>query len=234
MRNHVTQNLLKKKAGEVVKRLAKTFPQARVELNYTSPLELLVATILSAQCTDVKVNQVTVRLFGKYRRPEDYLRVPVEELAEDIRATGFFRQKSNHIRGAMHRLIQAHGGEVPGEMEALTHLPGVGRKTANVILGNIFGVPGIVVDTHMIRVSNRLGLTAAEDPLKVETELGKLLPARDWIRFSQVMVLHGRYLCKARKPQCEDCPLMDQCDYFRQTFVPKAKGERRARPGQYR
>ncbi len=204
----------RKKAGEVCRRLKRSFPDARVELNYTTPLELLVATLLSAQCTDIKVNQVTASLFKKYPRPEDYLRAPVQELEEEIRPTGFFRQKARSIRGCMEILLAEHGGEVPGSMEALTRLPGVGRKTANVILGNVFGIPGVVVDTHMSRVSNRLGLTREQDPVKIEAALGELLPPEEWVRFSQVMVLHGRYVCKARKPLCDQCALVDLCPYF--------------------
>lgn len=204
----------RKKAGEVCWRLKREFPDARVELDYTTPLELLVATLLSAQCTDVKVNQVTASLFKKYHRPEDYLRAPVEEVEEEIRPTGFFRQKAKSIRGCMELLLAEHGGAVPGDMEALTRLPGVGRKTANVILGNVFGVPGIVVDTHMIRLSNRLGLTDEEDPERIERALGALLPPEEWVEFSQVMVLHGRYVCKARKPRCDQCALKDLCAYF--------------------
>lgn len=204
----------RQRAGEACRRLRREFPEARVELDYTTPLELLVATLLSAQCTDLKVNQVTARLFAKYRKPEDYLMAPAAALEEDIRPTGFFRQKAKSIRGCMEILLAEHGGEVPGDIGALTRLPGVGRKTANVILGNVFGVPGIVVDTHMSRLSNRLGLTDEEDPVKIESALGALLPPEDWIKFSQMMVLHGRYVCKARQPLCDQCALTDLCPYF--------------------
>ena len=207
---------LKKKAAEVDLRLRQDFPHARVELDHKNPIELLVATILSAQCTDVKVNEVTQTLFGKYRGPADYLKVEVEALEEDIRQTGFFRQKTKNIRGAMQILLDEHGGEVPGDMESLVKLPGVGRKTANVLLGNVFGIPGIVVDTHMTRVANRLGFTTGKDAVKIEHAVGALLPPELWIKFSQVAVLHGRYVCKARKPLCDDCSLIDLCKYFKE------------------
>ena len=194
--------------------LKQTIPETRVDLDYTNALELMVATVLSAQCTDVKVNEVTADLFAKYRRAEDYLGVDAEELEEDIRQTGFFRQKAKNIRAAMELLIAEHGGEVPGDMEALVRLPGIGRKSANVILGNIFGVPGIVVDTHVGRVSVRLGLTREKDPVKVEKALGGLLPKEEWITFGQRLVLHGRYVCKARKPRCDECALISHCSYF--------------------
>jgi endonuclease-3 len=217
----VNEDELKERARQVFKDLKKAFPNPRVELDYSNPLELLVATILAAQCTDVKVNQVTQQLFAKYRSPRDYLKVPVEELEEDIHPTGFFRQKARNIRCSMEVLLENHGGEVPPCMEDLVRLPGVGRKTANVILGNIYDIPGIVVDTHMGRVSRRLGLTRAEDPVAIERALGKLLPPKDWTLFSQIMVLQGRYICKARKPQCDECAVMARCEYFENT--PAAK-----------
>ena len=212
---------LKVQARQVLKGLKKAIPDPRVELDYSNPIELLVATILSAQCTDVRVNQVTADLFAKYTTPQDYLRVAVEELEEDIHATGFFRQKASNICKSMTILLEEHDGEVPADMDALTRLPGVGRKTANVILGNIFGLPGIVVDTHVGRVSRRLGLTREEDPVKIEHALGELLPSKEWNVFSQTMVLHGRYTCKARNPLCDDCALMAQCEYFKKSVAPK-------------
>jgi endonuclease-3 len=205
---------LEEKAQAVCKELKKAYPNPRVELEYTQALELLVATVLSAQCTDVKVNEVTRNLFRKYQKAEDYLRVSQEELEQDIRPTGFFRQKAKNIRGIMEILLKEHNGEVPGDMEALTRLPGIGRKSANVILGNVHGVPGIVVDTHVGRVSRRLGLTGEEDPVKVEFALGELLPREEWTVFGQTMVLHGRYVCKARRPLCDECALMAHCEYF--------------------
>ena len=190
---------LKIRSRQILKELKRVLPDPRIELDYSEPLELLVATILAAQCTDLRVNQVTADLFRKYKTPQDYLRVAGEELEEDIHATGFFRQKASNIRRAMAILLDDHEGQVPADLDALVRLPGVGRKTANVILGNIFGIPAIVVDTHMSRVSRRLGLTREEDPVKIERALGELLPSRDWFLFSQTMVLHGRYICKAKK-----------------------------------
>ena len=202
------------RAQIVCRALEKTIPQARVELNYGNALELMVATLLAAQSTDVKVNEVTAGLFKKYQCAADYVAVAVEELEEDIRPTGFYRQKAKHIRAAMGMLIAEHDGQVPGQMDALLGLPGIGRKSANVILGNVYGVPGIVVDTHVGRVSRRLGLTAATDPVKIERALAHLLPPEEWTAFGQRVVLHGRYVCKARKPRCDECVLMPHCDYF--------------------
>ncbi len=212
---------LKKKAAVVYRRLQKAHPDARIELKFKTPLELLVATVLSAQCTDVRVNEVTASLFKKYRKPEDYLRRALSELEADIRPTGFFRQKAKSLRGAMERMVDTFGGEVPGDMEGLTRLPGIGRKTANVILGNAFGVPGIVVDTHVARVSQRIGLTDQKNPEKIETALGGLFPRKSWTHLSHLLIFHGRYICKARKPLCDRCPLTDVCDYFRQSPHPK-------------
>ena len=202
------------RAQIVGRALEKTIPQARVELNYGNALELMVATMLAAQSTDVKVNEVTAGLFKKYQCAADYVAVAVEELEEDIRPTGFYRQKAKHIRAALGMLIAEHDGQVPGQMDALLGLPGIGRKSANVILGNVYGVPGIVVDTHVGRVSRRLGLTAATDPVQVERALAQLLPPEEWTAFGHRVVLHGRYVCKARKPRCDECVLMPHCDYF--------------------
>ena len=202
------------RAQIVCRELKKTIPEPRVELNYDNPLELMVATMLAAQSTDVKVNEVTAGLFKKYQCAADYVAVAAEELEEDIRSTGFYRQKAKNIRATMTLLVAEHNGQVPGQMDALTRLPGIGRKSANVILGNVYGVPGIVVDTHVRRVSRRLRLTAETDPVKVEMALGQLLPAEEWTTFGQRVVLHGRYVCKARKPLCDECALMPYCDYF--------------------
>lgn len=204
----------KKRAAIAYVELEKAFPNARVELDYKNALELMVATVLSAQCTDVKVNEVTSELFKKYRSAQDYVRVEAEELEEDIRPTGFYRQKAKNIRAAMQILIDQHDGQVPGDMDELTKLPGIGRKSANVLLGNIFGVPGIVVDTHVGRVSRRLDLTQEKDPVKIERALGELLPTEQWTVFGQRIVLHGRYVCKARKPLCDECGLIAECAFF--------------------
>lgn len=202
------------RAQIVCMELKRTIPEPRVELNYDNPLELMVATILAAQSTDVKVNEVTAALFKKYQCAADYVAVAAEELEKDIRSTGFYRQKAKNIRATMAMLIDEHDGQVPGQMDALIRLPGIGRKSANVILGNVYGVPGIVVDTHVGRVSRRLGLTAETDPVKVEMALGPLLPDEEWTAFGQRVVLHGRYVCKARQPLCDECALMPHCDYF--------------------
>jgi endonuclease-3 len=201
-----------KRIGEILNRLKKSYPDAKTTLDYTNPFELLVATILSAQCTDERVNQVTKTLFKKYTKPEDYLKVPEEELQNDIRSTGFFRNKTKSIRGSSKKLIEDFGGQVPGKMEDLLTLPGVARKTANVVLGNVFKIAdGVVVDTHVSRVSQRLGLTKNTAAEKIEQDLMKLIPRDDWIKFSHMIILHGRYVCKAIKPECENCVLNDLC-----------------------
>jgi len=199
-------------ATEVIARLKAEYPDARTELNWTSPLELLVATILSAQTTDVRVNQVTETLFAKYRTAEDYADSATDELEEDIRPTGFYRNKARSLRGMARALVEEHGGEVPRTMHELVALPGVGRKTANVVLGNAFGTnEGVVVDTHVRRVSNRLDLTESQDPVKIEQDLMRLVPEEDWTIFSHLLIFHGRRICKARKPDCPNCVLNDIC-----------------------
>ncbi len=191
--------------------LKKTYPDAKVALHFTNPLELLVATILSAQCTDVRVNIVTKDLFKKYRSASDWAGADVREIEEDIRTTGFFRNKAQNIKGACTRIAKEFGGKVPQTMEKLTALPGVGRKTANVVLGNAFGTPGIVCDTHVIRLSRRLALSDNSDPVKLEFDLADIVPKKDWTLFSHLLVFHGRNLCKARKPDCPACPIAAFC-----------------------
>jgi endonuclease-3 len=199
-------------AQEVVTRLKAEFPNARTELDWKNPLELLVATVLSAQTTDVQVNRVTQNLFAKYRTAEDYAHADPGELEEDIRPTGFYRNKARSLRNMAGALVEVHGGEVPHTMQELVALPGVGRKTANVVLGNAFGVDdGIVVDTHVRRVSGRLGLTDNNDPVKIEQDLMQVVPEEDWTVFSHLLILHGRRTCKARKPDCPNCTLNDIC-----------------------
>jgi endonuclease-3 len=199
-------------APEVTARLKAAYPDARTELDWSNPLELLVATILSAQTTDVQVNRVTESLFSKYRTAEDYADSTPDELEENIRPTGFYRNKARSLRGMASALVEEHGGEVPRTMSELVALPGVGRKTANVVLGNAFGTnEGIVVDTHVRRVSGRLGLTEGSDPVKIEQELMRLVPEEDWTIFSHLLILHGRRTCKARKPDCPNCILNDIC-----------------------
>ena len=202
---------LKKKAIKIDQALSESFPNARVELDFATPLELLVATILSAQSTDVKVNQVTKSLFLKYPTLNDYLGVSLDDFESDIRSIGLYRQKAKNILGALIIVNEKFDGVLPSTIEHLLSLPGIGRKSANVILGNIFGIPGIVVDTHVSRVSRRLGLTNQNDPAKIESELGILLPKQKWIKFGQRVVLHGRYICKSKKPLCEDCNIISEC-----------------------
>jgi len=188
-----------------------TYPDAHIELMFTTPLELLVATILSAQCTDKRVNEVTASLFQRYKTAADYVAAPPAQLEEDIRSTGFFRNKAKNIRECCRTITDTFGGAVPKTMEELLTLPGVGRKTANVVLGDAFGVPGIVVDTHVQRLSKRLGLSQEKSPDAIEQELMLLVPQASWTKFSHQMIWHGRRLCNARKPRCEICPLADAC-----------------------
>ncbi|MEP6973441.1 MAG: endonuclease III [Actinomycetota bacterium] len=200
------------RAPEIVKRLSKAYPDAHVALDFTNPLECLIATILSAQCTDERVNIVTKTLFPKYRTAQDYLKVPVAELAADIKSTGFFNQKTKSIRGACTRIVEVYGGKVPNSMEDLITLPGVARKTANIVLGNSYGVvEGIAVDTHVRRLAQRLGFSTEDDPNKVEQDLMSLIPKKRWFDFTYVIIDHGRGTCNARKPRCEDCPVNDIC-----------------------
>jgi endonuclease-3 len=205
---------MKKRAREISKILYKTYPEATCSLNHEKPLELLIATMLAAQCTDLRVNIVTKELFRKYTSVYDYANADPEELEQDIKSTGFYRNKAKNIIGCCARLIKDFEGRVPDNMEDLTSLPGVGRKTANVVLGNIYGIPGVIVDTHCRRLSNRMGLTDNEDPEKIEFDLMKILPKEDWTAFSNSLVYHGRAICDARKPKCEVCPVSQYCDFF--------------------
>jgi endonuclease-3 len=201
------------RAAKTLRVLRRDYPDARVALDYSSPLELLVATILSAQCTDKKVNELTPALFRKYRTVEDYARSDLKALQQDIRPSGFFRNKAKNIQACCRMLIERFAGRVPGTMEELVQLPGVGRKTANVILGACFGIPGIVVDTHVLRLSCRLGLTRQKDPVKVEFALQPLLPRRAWTFFSNAIIRHGRRVCLARAPQCPACAMRRFCPW---------------------
>jgi endonuclease-3 len=201
-----------KRAPRIIELLSAEYPDAQVALKFSNPLECLVATILSAQCTDERVNLVTKTLFKKYRKAADYLKVPVEELASDIRSTGFFNQKTKSIRGACTRIVEVYGGKVPGTMEELLTLPGVARKTANIVLGNSFGVvDGIAVDTHVRRLANRLGFSDEQDPNKIEADLMALVPRDIWFDFTYALIDHGRKLCQAKKPLCAECPVSDLC-----------------------
>jgi endonuclease-3 len=195
----------------IIERLAAEHEDATIALRFRSPLELLVSVMLSAQTTDVNVNRVTATLFEKYRRPEDYLAVAVEELERDVFATGFYRQKTKAIRGTMRMLLDEFGGEVPTTLEELTRLPGVARKTANVVAAELGQPQGVVVDTHVRRLSQRLGLTRREDPVKIERDLMRLVPRADWGRFPHLLIWHGRRVCIARTPRCEACVVNDLC-----------------------
>jgi endonuclease III len=201
----------KKRIGPIIERLSAEYPEATIALRFRSELELLVSVMLSAQTTDVNVNRVTEKLFEKYHRPEDYLSVPVEELERDIYATGFFRQKTKAIRGTMQMLLEQFDGVVPRNVDDLVRLPGVARKTANVVAAELGNPQGIVVDTHVRRLSQRLGLTKQEDPVKIERDLIKLVPREHWGRFPHLLIWHGRRICIARRPPCELCVLVDLC-----------------------
>jgi endonuclease-3 len=202
-----------KKIGPILELLDIHYPKVYVTLDFNNPLELLVATVLSAQCTDERVNKVTPAIFKKYPTAAAYAQAPLAELEEAFHPTGFFRQKAKSIKNICRGLVEKHGGEVPPSLEELVELPGVGRKTANVILGNAFGIPGIVVDTHCGRVSQRLGLTDQTDPVKIESDLMKLVPRERWTKFSLQLIWHGRAICTARNPKCPRCPLLPYCDY---------------------
>ena len=192
--------------------LKQTYPEAKCSLDYSTPFQLLVATILSAQCTDERVNIVTKDLFRTYRTPKDLARVPQEELEKDIQSTGFFRNKAKSLRGMAAAVVEQHGGEVPQTIDELVNLPGVGRKTANVVLGNAYGQNiGVVVDTHVARLSERLGLTRETDPVKIEQDLIPIVPQEDWTLWSHLLIHHGRAICQARKPRCQECPLLPHC-----------------------
>jgi endonuclease-3 len=200
------------RVGKILPVLKKTYPGAKCSLDHRTPLELLVATILSAQCTDERVNAVTRELFRKYRSAKDYAEVPQEELERDIQSTGFFRNKTKSLRGMAAALVAKHGGKVPATIEELVELPGVGRKTANVVLGNALGQNvGIVVDTHVGRLSQRLGLTTHTDPVKIERDLMRVVPREEWTLWAHLMIYHGRKICVARKPKCGECPLLEWC-----------------------
>jgi endonuclease-3 len=195
----------------IIERLAAEHPDAVIALRFRDEIELLVSVMLSAQTTDVTVNRVTARLFRKYRRPEDYVAVPLEELEADIRPTGTFRQKARNLQRAMRMLVDDYGGHVPTRLDELVRLPGVGRKTANVVAAERGATQGIVVDTHVRRLSQRLGLTRQEDPTKIEADLRRIVPRADWARFPHLLIWHGRRVCIARAPRCHDCVVNDLC-----------------------
>lgn len=220
----------------IITRLKRAHPDARLALRFSSPFELLMALILAAQCTDDKVNEVTGSLlFKKYRTPADYVRVPAAELEADIRPTGFFRNKTKSIQGCCQQLVERFAGRVPETMDALVSLPGVGRKTANILLGNAFGTPAIGVDTHVMRLSQRLGLTRSTDPDKIEADLTPMVPQKEQVHFCHLLQFHGRRVCVARKPQCYACTIDDLCPYAGKTPPPPQRTPRPAfgrKPGQ--
>jgi len=205
----------KQAAAERVKRiwpiLKRTYPNASIALKFASPLELLIATILSAQCTDARVNMVTRDLFKKYKSAADWIKADLTQIEEDIRSTGFYRNKAISIKGACEKIVKEFNGQVPSTMEDLLTLPGVGRKTANCVLGDAFGIPGITCDTHVIRLSRRLALSENSDPVKLEFDLAEIVPKKDWTVFSHLIITHGRTFCMARKPNCPDCPIANFC-----------------------
>ncbi len=210
----------------IIDRLAEEHADAQIALRFRSDLELLVSVMLSAQTTDTNVNRVTEVLFGKYRRPEDYLAVPEEELERDIYTTGFFRQKTKAIRGTMRVLLEEFDGRVPNRLEDLVQLPGVARKTANVVASELGHAQGIVVDTHVRRLSQRLGLTRYDDPVKIERDLQRVVPRADWARFPHLLIWHGRRVCDARRPRCEDCVIEDLCPASRRKTGIRSRGSR--------
>lgn len=219
----ITRRLAAKqqRALEILTRLKRLYPDATCSLNFANPLQLLVATILSAQCTDERVNQVTPALFARYRDAEDFAMADLAELEQYIKSTGFYRNKARHIQGACRRIVEVYGGQVPKVMEDLLSLPGVARKTANVVLAHGYGIlGGVTVDTHVKRLSRRLGLTQETDPVKIERDLMRLIPQPDWENWSIRLIYHGRAVCQARQPQCEACELIDLCATGRK-LIPK-------------
>ncbi len=227
-----TQELRRQRVRRILPILKKTYPDARCSLTHSNPLELLVATILSAQCTDERVNIVTRDLFRKYPTAAHYARVPQEELEKDIQSTGFYRNKAKAIRAMAQTLIKQHDGQVPDEMDALVALPGVGRKTANVVLGNAFGKNvGVVVDTHVTRLANRLGLTKhASDAVKIEQDLIPIVPQEEWTLFSHLLIHHGRAICTARNPRCETCPILNHCPTGPQIIAQRERDAAKKKP----
>ncbi|MBO8130197.1 MAG: endonuclease III [Candidatus Marinimicrobia bacterium] len=205
---------LEKKAIEIYNRLNTNYPNAACSLNHKDPVQLLVSTILSAQCTDKQVNKITPKLFEKCKTPEDFVRIDMDELMELIKPAGFFKNKAKAVKESMQIIVKDYNGNVPRSLEELIKLPGVGRKTANVVLGDGYGIPSIVVDTHVKRISRRLGLTNEKDPVKIEFDLMKIFPEDTWIKLGHLMIDHGRKVCNARNPKCEVCFLEDLCDFY--------------------
>ena len=204
----------KQRAEKIIKLLKKEYPKPKSQLDHETPFQLLIATILSAQCTDARVNIVTQSLFKKYKKPEDYLKVSNSELEKDIFSTGFYKQKTKSIKGCCSELIKRFNGKVPSDFDDLNSLPGVGRKTASVVAGNAFGIPAIAVDTHVKRLSQLMGFTKSSDPEKIEEDLKKLFPVKEWVNLSHWIISHGRKICIARKPKCLECVVADLCPGF--------------------
>ncbi len=212
MTNNSTEE--KTRAGKILSILKKEYPDVKPALNFSTPFQLLIATILSAQCTDARVNIVTKDLFKKYKKPEDYVNVDQEELERDIYSTGFYKQKAKSIKNCCRALVENYNSKVPPDFEQLTKLPGVGRKTASVVAGNAFGIPAIAVDTHVIRLSNLMGFVKTKDPKKIEQKLKELIPEKDWVASSHLLAAHGRKVCIARRPKCDICKIANFCPGF--------------------
>jgi len=215
------ERLNREETKEVIEILLRTYPDAKAELNFSNPFELLIATILSAQTTDVQVNKVTESLFKEYRTPEDFLKMSEDELMEKIKSIGFYRNKSKNILATCKILVEKYGGKVPDVIEELMELPGVGRKTANVVISNAFGKDAIAVDTHVFRVSNRIGIAKSDDVLDTEKQLMENIEKNMWSKAHHLLIFHGRRICKARKPQCNKCPLTEYCLYYRKSIRDK-------------
>ncbi|EPZ43001.1 endonuclease III [Alicyclobacillus acidoterrestris] len=215
--------LSKRDTAQVMEKLESRYPDAKCALNFSNPFELLIATMLSAQCTDVRVNMVTERLFQKYRGPADFAAATPEQVQEDIREVGLFRSKAQNIVATCRLLLERYDGEVPADREKLVELPGVGRKTANVVLSNAFGIPALAVDTHVLRVSNRIGLANSDSPDETERQICRRVPKSQWSQAHHWLIHHGRQICSARKPKCEACPIQEHCRYFHKTFAKSMK-----------
>jgi endonuclease-3 len=215
----------RKNARAIYRILSKTYPEVRCELDFKNPLQLLVAVVLSAQCTDKRVNAITPALFKKYKSAKDYAKAPLAEIEDFIYSAGFYHAKARHLQGLGRKIVEEFGGQVPATLEELTTLPGVGRKTANVVLGHAFGIPGITVDTHFGRLSRRFGWTKSLDPVKVEHEVGLLIPEKEWTNLSQRMIWHGRRICHSRKPACGACPVAKICPSVGIGEMDKAKAK---------
>jgi endonuclease-3 len=228
-----SRTALVRRARRINRELAALYPDAHCELHFSSPLELLVATILSAQCTDKRVNMVTPVVFARYRTAADYAAADREELEKIIQSTGFFRAKANSLIGLGQALCDRYGGEVPGKLKDLVTLPGVGRKTANVVLGNAFGVPGITVDTHFFRLAHRFGWTTLDDPVKIELEVGTLFPKSEWTMLSHRLIWHGRRICHARRPACGACPLAALCPAYGEGPTDEATARKLVKAGPF-